>query len=109
MGCVTHVYSLFESETLTHSESLRGKEFLRDFVPCISFPFDAFLRLSLESSKSRFQVNGNPFLLNSMEYKLDELVLYSDKGNILFNLSISYNLAPIAQAQVILPNKVSSC
>ena len=72
---MSHAYSLFESETLT-PESLGGREFLRDFVLCISFFLLALsFRLSLESSKSDFQVNGNPFLLNSLEYKLDERVL----------------------------------
>ena len=58
---VSHAYSLFDSETLTHSESLGGREFLRDFGSLYFFPFGAFFRLSLESSKSGFQVNGSRF------------------------------------------------
>jgi hypothetical protein len=67
--------SLFESETLT-PESLGGVESsLRDFGSLFFLSFGAFLSIVFGIFKESLPSEWYPFLLNSLEYKLDERVL----------------------------------
>ena len=105
---VPHAYSLFDSETLTHSESLEGREFLRDFgsiflLFLLALSFNCLWNLQRVASKWMVPVFTQ---LIGVQVRL---ACNLTRATTFYSIVLIVQSCPIVQAQVILPNKVSSC
>ncbi len=100
--CHILIDSLFESESLT-PESLGGRESSWEtLVLCISFPFGAFPSIVFGIFKEWLPPGEwFPFSINSMEYKLDERVLW--QGQHFIQSFLNRTILPHCLAREILP------